>query len=94
MFFAILTFIVSWAANQGPITSAYNSRLLDVSISANQLNQQVVADMPRLSVFDFFIKTELENIQLNKIKIHVNGLYDLEALAKLKLFLRKYCLFV
>ncbi len=86
LFFAILTFIVSWAANQGPITSAYNSRLLDVSISANQLNQQVVADMPRLSVFDFFIKTELENIQLNKIKIHVNGLYDLEALAKLKLF--------
>ena len=86
LFFAVLTFVVSWIANQGPVTSAYSGQLLNVSISANYLDQQVAADMPRTSVFDFFIKTEVDNVKLDKLKIYTNGLYDLETLAKLKLF--------
>ena len=86
LFFAILIFIVSWTANQGPISSAYGNKSLDIDVSVNYINQRVVADMPRVSVFDFFIKTENENVKIDRLKINTNGLYDLETLAKLKLF--------
>ena len=64
LFFAILILIVSWTANQGPITSAFGNQLINIELSANHLDQMVAADMPRLSVFDFFIKTEVEDIKL------------------------------
>lgn len=86
LFFAILIFVVSWTANQGPVSSAYGSKMLNIDISVNNVDQQVVADMPRVSVFDFFIKTEDKNIKIDKLKISSNGLYDFETLSKLKLF--------
>jgi len=72
----------------GPETSAsqlVGGNYINIDIFANSQSKNIVADTPRVILFNFVIETDREGIYLNKLNLNVDGIYDPSILTKVKL---------
>ncbi|MCD4760610.1 hypothetical protein K8R42_01810, partial [bacterium] len=85
---AVLAFIFSLGISRGPSIGAYGSEFnaLSATVVADSSNKAIVINQPSFSVFDFVIDIEEADSVLYKLKVHSNGIYDINVLGDLKLY--------
>lgn len=74
--------------NQGPLAEANPpiSSGATVVVPSPRDNIRIAAALPQVEIFRFLINTNRAGITLQKLKVYVNGLYDLSVFDRLKLY--------
>ncbi len=85
---ALFIFASAWGLTRGTGSNAQNNPQITAAVYTTDKysDNQVVLDTPKLTVFDFVIKTNSSQIFLNQLNIQVSGVYNEEWLADLLLY--------
>ena len=88
LFLAFFIFIFIFSASHGPSGQASGDPLGDFSADFifENFDKQLTVGINNVSLFDFVLETKQAGASLYKMKISLEGLYDLELLDKLKLY--------
>ncbi len=85
---ALFVFISTWGLSQGTASSAQDNPQITAAIytSDHPTEEQVVLESPRLTVFNFTIKTNSNQVFLRQLKIQAAGVFNEDWLADLRLY--------
>ena len=87
LFFAVFIFLLSTSIAQGPSGQALGTETdFLAKLYVENSDKQIVYQMDNISLFDFILETDRDNVYLRRLKININGIYDLRLVENLKLY--------